>query len=274
MISNSNGKFQQLNENGTTVLLSLHAANGDQALQKQFGSMPYAEYWKNGVYYQIRVYQPLTANDLLRAIDTLRPQAKVAAPLASDPSGFNLGDCTLYPKATLVFGNESAIPGSPSLLSQTLQGSAVGPPFDSKGLPTTHLDNGDIRLSLLQSSGVTSARVIAATVTNSGNKVLNLTDFRIFGMLRGPPGYEWVSVLQAGAVDLRPNPTMDGKCTWSEPPARIAQALSPGQSLTTYITGAWSSQGYPINGFHAQVIYGLPGDPLGYSIDTDISWIK
>jgi hypothetical protein len=201
-------------------------------------------------------------------------QAKAAAPIASDPPGFNLGDCTLYPKPTLVHGNESAIPGLPSLLSQTLQGSAVGPPFDSKGLPTTHLDNGDIRLSLLQSSGVTSARVIAATVTNTGNKVLNLTDFRIFGMLRGPPGYQWVSVLQAGAVDLRPNLTMSGNCVWSEPPARTAQALSPGQSLTMYIVGTWSSQGYPINGFSAHVNYGLPGSNLGYSIGTDISWMK
>jgi hypothetical protein len=200
-------------------------------------------------------------------------EGRVAATPASGPLGF-LNDCGVYPRAIVLHGDESAFPGSLSLLSQTIQGSAVGPPFDSKGLPTTHLDNGDVRLSLLQISLGKSAPVIAATVTNTGNQLLNLTDFRIFGMIHGPPGYQWVSVLQAAGVDLRSNPTMNGKCVWPEPPLRTAQALSPGQSLTMYINGAWSFEGHSINGFQAQVNYGLQSNPLGYSIDTNISWIK
>ena len=73
IVANSNGKFQQLNEGGTTVLLNPQAPNGDSVLQKQFGSMPYAMYWKNGVYFQIRVYHPLTTDALLTAITTLKP---------------------------------------------------------------------------------------------------------------------------------------------------------------------------------------------------------
>jgi hypothetical protein len=203
-------------------------------------------------------------------------QAASSHSSSSDPLSY-LDACGVYPTVTLVHGNaSSAVAGSSSVLDEVNQGSAFGPPFDNRGLPTTHLDNSDISLSLFRIAGGAPAPVIAATVTNTGKQVLNLTDFRMFGMTQSPSGQGWVGVLQAPAIDLDSNPTSYGKCTAPEPPATNAQSLSPGQSLTMYITGSlsWSYNGSPIDGFQARVNYSLPGSNLGYHITNDLTWTK
>jgi hypothetical protein len=199
--------------------------------------------------------------------------AQGANQASSEPMSF-LNDCGVYPTTTLVNGTASANGGLSSLLASANQGSALGPPFDSRGLPTTHFDNGDISVSLYRITGGTPAPVIAATVTNTGQQIANLTDFRVYGMIPGPPGYSWVSVLQAVAINPGPDPTVNGNCTWPEPPATTQQALSPAQSLTLYLTGTLSFQGQSIEGFQAQVQYHFPGIALGYRIDTNVSWTK
>lgn len=182
--------------------------------------------------------------------------------------------CGVYPQATLLNGVASAIPGSASLLSRSDNGSATGPPFTNAGTPTVHTDKGDIEISLFQLAAGASGPGIAATVTNTGSQTLNLTDFLIFGMI-GPIGSTaWTSVLQAGAIDTRTSPNMFGMCPGPEPPATAVQLLAPGESFTMYITGTWSYLSHPINGFQAQVIYWIPGNPLQYSADTNLVWIK
>jgi hypothetical protein len=182
--------------------------------------------------------------------------------------------CGVYPQATLLNGVESAIPGSASLLSTSDNGTAMGPPFTNEGTPTVHTDNSHIKISLFQLAVGASGPGIAATVTNTGSQTLNLTDFRIFGMI-GPNGsLAWTSVLQAGAIDTRTNPNMFGTCPGPEPPATTEQLLAPGHSFTMYITGTRSYLSHHINGFQAQVIYWIPGNPLQYSADTNLVWIE
>ncbi len=65
-------QFQQLAINGIPVLLNPQAQIGDPELQKQFGPDTYALFWAGGVYYQIRAYHPLTADDVLGMIATLQ----------------------------------------------------------------------------------------------------------------------------------------------------------------------------------------------------------
>ena len=186
----------------------------------------------------------------------------------------NPADCPSYPATILVSGTGSEIPGKPSLLNTTDEGNALGPPFDYRGLPTEHYDNGDISLSLYYLARGNATPVVAATATNAGQQVLNVTDFLIFGFVQGNADFKDVNVLQAHAIDLSPHPTWQGKCTGTEPPATTAQLLMPGQSITAYFSGTWSYLGSPINGFMARVNYELPGNPLGYSIDNNITWIR
>jgi hypothetical protein len=72
-VSSSGGSFQLVTVAGVTVLLNPQAQNGDLALQAQFGSMSYAQFWKDGVYYQARIYSPLATTDLLAMIASLQP---------------------------------------------------------------------------------------------------------------------------------------------------------------------------------------------------------
>ena len=182
--------------------------------------------------------------------------------------------CGVYPQAMLLHGVESAILGSASLLSTSDNGSSVGPPFTNAGTPTVHTDYNHTKISLYQLAAGASGPGIAATITNTGSLTLNLTDFRIFGMM-GPIGSTaWTSVLQAGAIDTRPNPNMFGICPGPEPPLTTPTLFSPGQSLTMDIKGTWSYQSHPINGFQADVTYWIPGDALQTLSETNLVWVK
>ena len=70
--SNSHGSLQLLAVTGIPVLLNPQAVSSDPA-QKQFGPAPYAMFWKDKIYYQLRVYAPLTTDDVLRMIGSLEP---------------------------------------------------------------------------------------------------------------------------------------------------------------------------------------------------------
>lgn len=72
-VSNSHGAFQLLTIEGKPVLLNPEAPTGDPVLQREFGSSPYAMFWNGGVYYQIRVYHPLTTVDVLKMLTSLQP---------------------------------------------------------------------------------------------------------------------------------------------------------------------------------------------------------
>lgn len=73
IINNTRGSFQLLTINRIPVLLNPQQGMGDPALQEQFGSSLYAQFWDGGIWYQVRAYHPLTADDILRLISSLQP---------------------------------------------------------------------------------------------------------------------------------------------------------------------------------------------------------
>jgi hypothetical protein len=75
MVGNSQGTMTQQTVAGMAVLINPQAGTGDKTLQQQYGSGPYAMFWNNGVYYQVREYSPLTANDLIAIIASMQPVA-------------------------------------------------------------------------------------------------------------------------------------------------------------------------------------------------------
>jgi len=58
---------------GLQVLTNPHAITGDPELAKEYGPSPYARFWKDGVYYQIYAYSPLTIGDVIHMISSLAP---------------------------------------------------------------------------------------------------------------------------------------------------------------------------------------------------------
>jgi hypothetical protein len=66
-------RSQLLTVAGMPVILNPQAYNGDPALLQQFGPVVYARFWSNGIYYQIRAYQPLSASDVLGMIASVQP---------------------------------------------------------------------------------------------------------------------------------------------------------------------------------------------------------
>jgi hypothetical protein len=160
------------------------------------------------------------------------PTQPLAVFLGSPSPTNNSADCPIYPMTTLMSGVVSAIPGKSLLLNRTESGSALGPPFDDRGLPTSHFDSGNVSLSLYYIARETQSPIIAASVTNTGHQVVTINGFLIFGSAAARSGYGPATDLIAQAVDLAPHPNWQGRCTGNEPPVSTAQILLPGQSLT------------------------------------------
>ncbi len=74
-VTNTHGSFQLLTVAGMPVLLNPRYRMGNPDLDTQFGPVAYALIYNGGIYYQARVYQPLTAGDLLGLIASFQ-QAK------------------------------------------------------------------------------------------------------------------------------------------------------------------------------------------------------
>ncbi len=212
--------------------------------------------------------------------------AAVCVPMTSDKSQGSMthgGLVALEPKACSLGRQSSSALGIPlKVVSSSSTGITRGPD-DSRGLPTTILDSGHVKLTISEGAFPNDTMVIALTATNIGNENVSFWSMDISGqgqngtavvsmdsMIVGcTHGYSYLGNVTTGypngttVVTTQTFTVLCGSLAVVQGPIQ----LKPGESYTGYVVGPFRAGGVDVSEVGGGVNYSFTGSQSGFVVN-------